>query len=260
MKKLFILFLCLFVVDSFASGIASNSASAPCTNNTLETYSGNSNLSADWQPNEIQLRWYSGNTLMDVQESANTCVYDGNLSIPSNAPTRTGYTFAGWTVRPEMDFSTITTDENGLERWAIGWLNNAKYCMHSTDSDDGLGQLVNCDDDSTYNELQTNEWKVHFSHGDLYGMSGCSDTPGTWSNTGNPTIGTGLYCWCKATGYKPINTSVVKHPSSAISWMCNYGASYGSIQNCAQQCAPHCAYHIMNYKPIRNGLLKQSSN
>ena len=99
MKKLFVLFLCLFVSDSFASGIASNSASAPCTNNTLETYSGNSNLAADWAPNTIQLRWYNENEKLTVQQSAQTCTYDGTLTVPQTPPTRTGYTFAGWTVR-----------------------------------------------------------------------------------------------------------------------------------------------------------------
>ena len=99
MKKLLILLLCLFTTDSFGSGIASNSTYAPCTNNTLETYSGNSNLAADWQPNTINLSWYNGDTKLTVQSSAQSCVYDGTLTIPSTQPTRTGYTFAGWEVR-----------------------------------------------------------------------------------------------------------------------------------------------------------------
>ena len=99
MKKLLILLLCLFVGDSFASGIASNTNSAPCTNTTLETYSGNSNLAADWQPNEIQLRWYNENEKLTVQQSAQSCTYDGTLTVPQTPPTRTGYTFAGWEVR-----------------------------------------------------------------------------------------------------------------------------------------------------------------
>ena len=91
--------LCLFTTDSFSSGIASNTASAPCTNNTLETYSGNSNLSADWQPNTINLTWYNEQEKLTVQQSAQSCVYDGTLSIPATQPTRVGYTFAGWKVR-----------------------------------------------------------------------------------------------------------------------------------------------------------------
>ena len=99
MKKVLLLILSLFVSPAFASGINANSASAPCTNNTLETYSGNTNLAADWQPNEIQLRWYNENERLTVQQSAQSCVYDGTLTIPSTQPTRTGYTFAGWEVK-----------------------------------------------------------------------------------------------------------------------------------------------------------------
>ena len=99
MKRLLILLLCLFVGNSFASGIASNSALAPCTNNTLETYSGNSNLAADWQPNTINISWYNENEKLTVQQSAQSCIYDGGLIVPSTPPTRTGYTFAGWEVR-----------------------------------------------------------------------------------------------------------------------------------------------------------------
>ena len=67
---------------------------------------------------------------MDVQSAANTCTYDGTLAVPSSAPTRTGYTFAGWTVRPEMNFSTIPTNVNGTNRWAIGWYNTYDECCH----------------------------------------------------------------------------------------------------------------------------------
>ena len=99
MKKLLLLFLFIFTSPVFGSGIESNTASAPCTNNTLETYSGNSNLQADWQPNTINLRWYNENERLTVQSSAQSCIYDGTLTIPSTQPTRTGYTFAGWEVR-----------------------------------------------------------------------------------------------------------------------------------------------------------------
>ena len=99
MKKLCVLFLMLFISPVFASGIDANTNSAPCTNNTLETYSGNSNLQADWQPNTINLRWYNENERLTVQSSAQSCVYDGTLTIPSTQPTRTGYTFAGWEVK-----------------------------------------------------------------------------------------------------------------------------------------------------------------
>ena len=237
MKKLFILFLLFFTTDSYSSGIASSANTAPCTNTTLETYSGNSNLSADWQPNEIKLRWYNGNTLMDVQSSANTCTYDGTLAVPSTAPNRTGYTFTGWTVRPEINFATIPTNINGTERWAKGWYENADYCIYDTNT--GSAWNVNCDSDATYNELQTYEWEVYYEHGVLYGMSLCSTTSGSWGQPGTPTIGTGQYCWCKATGYKATNASVISGSSSVLSWV--FCPINGSDVDCTKSCADLCA-------------------
>ena len=257
MKKFLILLLCLFVGDSFGSGIASNSVSAPCTNNTLETYSGNSNLSADWQPNEIQLRWYNNNTLMDVQSAANTCIYDDALNVPSTAPTRTGYTFAGWTVRPEMDFATIPTNVHGTNHWAIGWYNDANVCWYDTNTGDQWE--VNCNSDQTYNELQTYEWKVRFEHGDLYGMGGCSTIGGTWGKPGTPTIESGKYCWCKATGYKPNSSNIVNSPLFDLPWVFR-GDGSGSPISCAQKCATGCARNIGLNTPFRAALFTPASN
>ena len=242
MKKLFLLFLLLFTTDSHSSGIASNTNSAPCTNTTLETYSGNSNLSADWQPNEIQLRWYNGNTLMNVQSSANTCVYDGALAVPQTAPTRTGYTFDGWTVRPEIDFAaTIPTEDNGIEVWAKGISKNADYCWYNNrvTSDDEYAQPVNCNSDSTYNELQPYEWKMRFVHGDLYGMVGCSTTSGSPSTIKNLIIDSGNYCWCKVTGYRANNASVISGPASALFWVYQHDDG-GNVTICLQYCVRHC--------------------
>ena len=121
MKKLFILSLLFFTTDSYSSGIASNSASAPCDNNTLETYSGNSNLSADWQPNTINLRWYNDNEKLTVQQSAQSCTYDGTLNIPSTPPTRTGYTFAGWEVKYAIPAEY--TELQYIESTGTQWIN-----------------------------------------------------------------------------------------------------------------------------------------
>jgi len=261
MTKIILILLLIVSVDSFASGIASNSASAPCTNNTLETYSGNSNLSADWQPNEIQLRWYNNNTLMNVQNSANTCTYDSTLTIPQTAPTRTGYTFAGWTVRPEIDFATtIPLNVNGTERWAIGWDNNtnANYCWYGA-ADASNTSNVDCNSDQTYNEIQTYEWKVHFEHGDLYGMAGCSATDdGTYGQTGTPTIGTGRYCWCKATGYKATNASMVSGSLYTLSWVFAYDNEFP--HSCAKYCASACTYGPRGGAGYRSALFTPTSN
>ena len=99
MKKLVVLFLLMFTSPLLASGIDANATDASCDNTTLETYSGTANVEINWVPNTINLSWYNGNEKMTVQQSAQTCSYDDLLTIPSTPPTRTGYTFVGWTVR-----------------------------------------------------------------------------------------------------------------------------------------------------------------
>ena len=89
----------IFSTNLFATGINANATSASCTNSTLNTYSGTSNLQANWQANPININWYNGDTLLDVQDAADGCNYDGALTVPSNVPTKTGYTFNGWKLR-----------------------------------------------------------------------------------------------------------------------------------------------------------------
>ena len=224
----------MFVVSgAFATGVSSTATSADCDKPTLNTYTGTSNLQASWGANEINLRWYNNNTLMEVGSSSSGCTYDSTLTPPT-APSRMGYTFKGWHVRPTMNFSAIPTNENGTTRWGIGWYNNANYCWYE-------GTYASCSSDATYSkELQTHEWKVKYSHGELYGMSGCSTTSGTWGQPGNPTIGSGQYCWCKATGYKATGSNEIKGPLSALSWVYYYDD--GSVASCARDCANDCAF------------------
>jgi len=259
-RLLIILSILFFTTDSFASGIASNTNSAPCTNNTLETYSGNSNLSADWQPNTINLRWYNGNTLLDVQSSANTCVYDGTLTVPSTAPTRVGYTFDGWQVRPEMDFSTINTSTNGTERWAKEptTKGTGQQCSYGTIETSTWN--ISCDNDNTFKELQILEWKVRFEHGDLYGIGGCSDDgEGTHlGQSGEPVITnkTGQqYCWCKVTGYKASSSDIIYAPSDKLPWIWRDNYTY-----CTNSCAFNCAYTVRIDSNYRKYLLTPVNN
>ena len=255
MKKLYVLFLLFFALPALASGIASNSATAPCTNTTLETYSGNTNLAADWQPNTINLRWYNNNTLLDVQSAANTCVYDGTLTVPSTAPNRTGYTFAGWEVRPQMDFGTIPTDTNGIERWAMA---SGNTCYH----DPGIGTgLVEPCANADFSDLQLYEWKTKFSVGQVYGVSKCTSISGTYSTAGNPGNDNGKYCWCKATGYKPTNENKIHGPNSNLSWIFyNLHGEYSSFTSCANVCAIHCAYGVRYQTEFRTALFTPAAN
>ena len=91
--------LFVFSSVSFADpNIAPDTNSADCDNSTLTTYSGTSNLTADWEANTINLHWYNGNTEITVPSESQTCTYDGAL-IPPPPLEREGYTFAGWKVR-----------------------------------------------------------------------------------------------------------------------------------------------------------------
>ena len=99
MKKLFILFLLFFTTDSFATGIGVIDNTAPCTNSTLDKYTGTANAEIDWQPNTINVTWFDGDTQLDVPSNAQSCVYDGTLTVPPAPSARPGYTFNGWKVR-----------------------------------------------------------------------------------------------------------------------------------------------------------------
>lgn len=115
----------LFTTPVIATGV--NGDSASCTNNTLDTYSGTSNLSANWDANTIHLHWYTDETStteLTVPTTSQTCVYDGILTPPpvSSVPQKTGYTFAGWQVRARNLFdqtnatlykSSYTTSNGG---------------------------------------------------------------------------------------------------------------------------------------------------
>ena len=97
MKKfLIILSLLFFSTDSFATGIG-NVSSAPCDNDTLSKYTGTANVEINWEPNTINLNWYNGDEKLTVANNAQSCVYDGTLTVPAQ-PTKPGYTFNGWKV------------------------------------------------------------------------------------------------------------------------------------------------------------------
>ena len=277
MKKILILSLIFFTTDSFASGIASNAASAPCTNNTLETYSGNSNLQADWQPNTIDLRWYNGNTLMNVQSAANTCVYDGALTIPSTAPSRTGYTFAGWQVRPEMDFSTISVN-NYISGYGKGLRNenDVNYCGYSgaTYEESREGRSL-CNELSEFNDLQSYEWKFQLVDGWLYGAAKCSGKSGNkYSSTWNinyksdwtatydeleSATGDKVYCWCRATGFRQNNNNTLYGPSGNLMWVfADVIYSDTNSYFCPTICALRCGGSLARgWRDFRSALISQ---
>ena len=98
MKKFFVAVLMLLTIPVFATGVGPGAATADCDNATLNTFSGTSNLSANWQANTIDLHWYNDDT--EITSGVPTsCIYDGDLTPPSTIPTKTGYTFKGWKTK-----------------------------------------------------------------------------------------------------------------------------------------------------------------
>ncbi|MCQ2568564.1 MAG: hypothetical protein MJ163_03135, partial [Alphaproteobacteria bacterium] len=87
MKKFFVALFMLLTIPAFATGVSSTASTADCDNATLNTYTGTSNLAADWQANTIALHWYDGDTELTVPTASQTCTYDGTLTPPTTIPT-----------------------------------------------------------------------------------------------------------------------------------------------------------------------------
>ena len=144
MKKILILLLCLFTIDSFGTGIGANNTTAPCDNATLDNYNGTVNAEINWEPNTIQLGWYDGDTKLNVANVSQSCTYDGMITVPPQ-PTKPGYTFNGWKVKKIMVPSGYTQLEyitsNGHQIIDTGIYANentaveAKFKHHVSSSD-----------------------------------------------------------------------------------------------------------------------------
>ena len=252
----------------FATGIPSDVSTADCKNSTLSTYSGTSNLEANWDANIITLHWYSeDNEIQNVPSTSQSCTYDGSLEpLPvSNVPTRTGYTFKGWRARQAAGCS-FASQVCGLNGSAVDGLtyNSSDSSTYGYNSHNG----TNTQNTSTYGLTSTGTWAVKdTNNGVIKGIASCNSTgsntydttmteeqawgscssdaikPGnTFSNTSNLNNGD-KYCWCKMTSYTPSGESACNVASP--SWV--FDRDLGSASNCANLCAVFCAIGVMNY-------------
>ena len=267
MKHLFIILSTIMVFPSLANIDASND-SPTCDESVLNASNGTANLEINWEPNVIPLRWYSGNTLLPVENNDDTCTYDGVLNRPTN-PTREGYNFDGWRVRPTMDFSTLLTNERGRTSWAKGGYN----CWYNPTG--GGSMTIKCNAYEDFKELEKHEFKVKFDWGDIYGTGYCSAKSGNnnsyafnndssnWKATYSElesASGDKVYCWCQVTGYKPSGSTILYGQASDLVWI--YQEDYSSnvqfsnkpVYNCANRCATDCAYMIINKSSARRAL------
>ena len=265
----FAIFSILISAPLFATGVSSGATSADCDNATLDTYTGTSNLQADWQPNTIALHWYNGDT--EITSGVQTsCVYDGTLTPPTTIPTKTGYTFKGWRVK-QADTSCFASQVCSLTGSGVNGLtynmdDSTTYGFYSHD-----GQ--NKSNESTYG-LTAGGWAVKDTSGGIIkGIASCNSTkPNLWdtvmagmsngtmteeqamntlwgtcntdtfrpSNTFSSSS-SGQYCWCKMNSYTPSGGSACNVASP--SWVFSDGDE--SASDCADYCADDCAFYVM---------------
>ncbi len=85
------------------------------------------------------------------------------------------------------------------------------------------------------------DWGASFVYGDVLGTSLCSATGGTNYSTAFPDTNTsGKSCWCRATGYTPVND--VSHTISESPWVLN--TSFADTASCEASCASSCATNL----------------
>jgi len=180
MKKTIISTLAVMLtVPAFATGISpSDTGDNMCVYDVLSTYTGPANLQAGWQANTIQLKWYNGDQQLNVQSAANNCTYDSGLTIPSTAPTKTGYTFAGWKIK-------AASESNACFVGPVCGLTSAVASIEPTNEDaygfrnDSTGENgANIYHATEYGLTSDQTWAVEFSHGIVRGTASCNNNPG----------------------------------------------------------------------------------
>ena len=242
-----------------------DTGSGMCVYDVLDTYSGAAGFKANWEANNIKLRWYNGNTLITPgNDSANDCDYNGGLNVPSNTLTRTGYTFSGWTKRPEYNFATLTVSQDGTHHWSH---NNGDVCRQGTT---GMGDSVSCSSNNAFAELGQYEFRTQFSWGDIYGSAYCSAKSGnggsnSWNNDSSNWLatydelgsatGTKQYCWCQLTGYKPTGTTTLYRPISvSVPSVYVFCRDRDTASGCAHYCAANCGLYLLRENNFREKL------
>nr|MBQ0091462.1 InlB B-repeat-containing protein [Candidatus Enterousia merdequi] len=245
------------IVPSFAEttapDIAAGAESASCDSGTLNTTDGTSTLSAQWTANEINLKWYNGET----EFATNTCTYDGGITLPSNEPTRTGYNFAGWQVKQALfDLSTLA-NKIDIDGYILAFRNaNSDWCVHANDNTGDVVESDTCTE-SIFADYNANEWRAGFEYGTVKGKAVCANNAGEWATAGTPEGTGGQYCWCQASGYDAGNSGSFANVSSP-SWVFSYDV--GSADSCAYRCAYDCAGRVRNGSDFRSAVFGVSNN
>ena len=238
--------ICFLTIILISPTFADNEPTTPtlipssepgCNQAVLNTTEGSAALEAIYTPNTIGTTWYSDGVQLEVDNAATSCTYDTAMTLPTN-PTKPGYEFNGWKIRPECKIPS-TDVSNAPNAYAAKRLNGG-------DDNTNGGATA-----ATYGISDPGEWGASWSNGDkVTGVALCSQTSGTYPNTGTPDeTGSGetKNCWCQATHYTANNAQQCS--LSAPAWVSEYNA--GSAADCADGCAKSCANRVRWYSGFR---------
>ena len=234
--SIFVIFV--FVFPSFSDPDIANNVTTPyCDDSILESDTGPVNIEINWEPNEINLHWYDGDTELNVASESQSCLYDTTLTPPVNIPTKTGYTFRGWKTKCVLSNLANLDTSISSSVWASKKISNGSV-------NNSGGATV-----ATYGLTQNGEWGITFSYGKLKGIAYCSAKVGnnnneTFTNAKSNWLaladeiiaaGTGTYCWC--------NAQIFTRSSDNTKCLLNMKAVYVRTltDNCTSKCAQRCA-------------------
>nr|MBQ0091484.1 InlB B-repeat-containing protein [Candidatus Enterousia merdequi] len=246
--------------ETTAPDIAAGAESATCDSGTLNTTDGTSTLSAQWTANTITLKFYGYN---NEQFATNTCTYDGGITLPSSAPRRTGYNFAGWQVKQAL-FDLRTLEDkiniNGISLYAHGTVEGEELCWGSDIESEACT-------DPAFSDISIDQWKVEFSYGTVKGKAKCSNT--TYASqrdfvyrdwyldrpaTDNLSDTVGGYCWCQVSGYAASGSSSFANISLPVWVMNEWGVIYWDDVECESNCVFECVDKFMVDRSFRRDM------
>jgi hypothetical protein len=228
-------------------------------------YTTNKTLTAQWENDVINifLNWFNDNTQLDVPATSQTCEYGGGITLPEPNPSKPGYAFRGWRVRPRFDMTTLSAAEPSGDWMSKGFIygDNQQFC-------DVNEEGTTCDDPRLA-DLSNGEWSVSFgADGTIKGIARCSktagETNGLWNNGYNvfpENIRTDVsddlnetgakYCWCRASGHAESGSNNYQSVASPawVFYVDDRLAGY-----CTRYCAGYCARGVFDYSAFRRAI------
>ena len=263
----------LAIINPSYSDIAKNAQSATCDSNTIGTTTGSANLEAAWTANTINLDFYSN----DTKVGTGSCSYDGGIILPNTPDVPTGYTFGGWKLRSAaayapaqqttFDLSVLDTNMGAIVELSKNFAGD--YCFYDNKNTHESAEEACVE--TIFGGLNTGEWQVDFEYGSVKGIASCNNTESVsyvtcttgkkrtctyhYGNDAQPensmnSSTSGLYCWCKTTGFAGSNNGFYQAVSPS-SWV--FAETGESASDCADYCADTCRSRVAGDLNIGKG-------